>query len=291
MMLKKTKIAILIVVAAALAAFVFRSDIMLLYSQFTRNLPQIEKEISNVLQKAGKQIINPPPLVGGGESKNSLLTKEGVIVWTNKQRQAAGLPNLKENTKLDASAQAKVLDMFLNQYFEHESPSGKGVGDLAEAQGYDFLVIGENLALGNFENDQVLVQAWMDSPGHRANILNVNYQEIGVWVQKGTYQGKTTWIAVQHFGKPLSACPQPPAWLKSQIDADKITLENMEIQIKNLQAEIEQIGRRDRNLYNQKAKGYNDLVLVYNALLAQDKDLISQYNEKIEIFNACAAAP
>jgi uncharacterized protein YkwD len=93
--------------------------------------------------------------------------------------------------------------MFENQYFAHESPTGEKVSDLAKKFGYDFLLIGENLAMGNFSSDEDLVLAWMESPGHRENILNEKYQEIGVAVKKGIFEGKEVWIAVQHFGLPF----------------------------------------------------------------------------------------
>ena len=131
------------------------------------------------------------------------------------------MPALLENTKLDQSAELKAQDMLKNQYFAHTSPSGMAVGNLAEKVGYEFIAIGENLALGNFENDEALVQAWMDSPGHRANILNSRYQEIGVAVLKGVFEGRTTWLAVQHFGLPLSVCPSPQEGVKLTIDANQ----------------------------------------------------------------------
>src|SRR6185369_15716694 len=119
----------------------------------------------------------------------------------------SGLPALKENALLDKAAKKKLDDMFAQQYFEHINPQGKGPSDLAKSVGYDYIAIGENLALGNFKNDAELVQAWMDSPGHRANILNKQYTEIGVAVGQGTYEGKKTWLAVQEFGRPTSSCP------------------------------------------------------------------------------------
>jgi len=112
-------------------------------------------------------------------TKNIKLTVKGVIDNTNKQRALNGdLPVLKENFKLNFSAEKKLQDMFVKQYFEHNSPEGIGVGDLGLQAGYEYIIIGENLALGNFKDDASLVDAWMASPGHRANILNKKYTEI-----------------------------------------------------------------------------------------------------------------
>ena len=60
---------------------------------------------------------------------------------------------LKENEKLDQAALAKANDMFLKQYFEHVSPTGVGPGDLAQNYGYDYIIVGENLILGNFSSE------------------------------------------------------------------------------------------------------------------------------------------
>ena len=57
----------------------------------------------------------------------------------------------------------------------------------------------------------------MASPGHRANILNSRFIDIGVAVKEGEYQGKETWLAVQEFGEPLSDCPSPSTDLRFQL--------------------------------------------------------------------------
>jgi uncharacterized protein YkwD len=277
------KIIILIVLAlTGLAVFFF-------YPQIFTKLSQVEKGALDLIQEAQKQIFIPKPLIAEKEAKNAFLTQEGVIGLTNIERAKAGLSALKESQILDESTKIKILDMFKNQYFAHESPSGLGVGDLAESTGYDYLVIGENLALGNFENDAALVAAWMNSPGHRANILNKDYQEIGVWVQKGTYEGKTTWLAVQHFGKPLSSCPAPN-------EAQKLLIENKQKEITSLQntldswrAELQTMNKNNRENYNQKVEEYNNLVAQYNNLSAEIKNLVAQYNQQIKAFNSCAS--
>ena len=68
--------------------------------------------------------------------------------------------------------------------------------------------------MGNFKNDQDLVSAWLNSPGHRANILNTRFTEIGTAVLKGFYEGREVWMAVQEFGLPLSSCPNPDSKVK-----------------------------------------------------------------------------
>ena len=287
--MRKIKIFIAFLVIAVSAVLFFWQDLVGLYMDFSLKLPQIERGVSDLVQEAQKQIFTPPPLRAEKEAQKSLLTQEGVIFYTNDERAKNGLPALKESLNLDASAQAKVLDMFKNQYFAHDSPAGLGVGYLAESAGYDFLIIGENLALGNFENDQALVQAWMDSPGHRANILNTNYQEIGVSVRKGIFEGKTTWLAVQHFGKPISSCPQPDAALKIEIKTSQNQLLEIQNTLETLRAELQTMSRRDREGYNQKVEQYNNFVSQYNNLAAEIKNSVAVYNEQVKVFNSCAS--
>ena len=290
--MKKNKLLLVLTffILTLLAAIFFRQGVFDLYYKFFLKLPEISENLTNTIAgEIEKQIITPPPLRAEKESPSSFLTDAGVIEWTNIQRGNQGLPPLKENSSLDATALAKAQDMLENQYFAHESLSGLGVGDLADNAGYKFIIIGENLALGNFEDDQVLVQAWMDSPGHRANILNDRYLEIGVAVIKGIYEGQNTWLAVQHFGLPLSACPQPSPTLQEQIKLNQTEIDNLQIVLVNLEQEIKSMRRIDREIYSQKVGEYNNLVAQYNALVEEIKLLVSQYNSQVLLFNNCVS--
>jgi len=177
--------------------------------------------VSQVQQMAEKHITAPPPLRGPTEPSGAVLTAAGILRETNKHRAAAGLSPLTANAALAVAAQAKTDDMFTRQYFEHESPDGDGPGDVVEAAGYDFLRVGENLALGNFNSDADLVQAWMDSPGHRANILNPGFTEIGISAAAGQFISNHTWLAVQEFGLPASACPAPDPNVRTAFEQAK----------------------------------------------------------------------
>jgi len=284
--MSKIKIFIIILAIAGAVGVFFWQDLIGLYARFSLKLPQIEKGVSGLVQEAGKQIFTPPPLRAEKEAQRAFLAQEGVIADTNAERAKAGLPALKESLKLDASAKEKVLDMFKNQYFAHESPAGLGVGDLAEKAGYEFLIIGENLAEGNFANDAVLVDAWMNSPGHRANILNSRFQEIGAAVIKGTFEGQTTWLAVQEFGLPLSACPALDQSLKAKIQADQAQLDSAETLINSSRQELESMSHHDSS-YVEAVNAYNALVAQYNTLVAATKQLINTYNSQVTQFNQC----
>jgi uncharacterized protein YkwD len=128
------------------------------------------------------------------------FNEDEIVFQTNVQRVKNGLASLSRNKILDEMAEAKAKDMFEKQYFEHVSPSGFGLEDLAKAYKYNYLEVGENLLEGNFYDEQQVVDRWMNSPAHRENILNKNFTEIGVAAVKGKYQGKTVWMLVQEFG-------------------------------------------------------------------------------------------
>jgi len=279
---------VLVIVLGLGAVFFFWRDFSNFYSKLPFKPPEIEKGIGEFLAKeVEKQISTPPPLRAKEEVPESYLTRAGVIQRTNSQREKYGLPPLKENPRLNVSAELKVADMFEKQYFAHISPSDKGVKDLAEISGYEFIALGENLALGNFQNDEVLVQGWMDSPGHRANILNPGYQEIGVAVQKGNFEGKATWLAVQHFGRPLSACPQPDEALKAEIDVNQMKISELQTTLTKLESEIRTMRPKRGSTYNQKVQEYNAFVFQYNNLVDQTKTLINAYNSQVNLFNQC----
>ena len=233
-----------------------------------------------------KSISAPPPIKAAAQAPQTLLTSGGTIIWTNVQRILAGLTPLAENQQLNAAASAKVADMFAQQYFEHVSPSGTSAGDLAQDAGYAFIAIGENLALGNFGTDEKLVAAWMASPGHKANILNPKYAEIGVAVGSGTFEGHATWLAVQEFGKPLADCPQPDQSIKANITAQEAQVEQIAATLKEKKGAIENTPKRDP-AYNEKVDAYNTLVQQYNSQLSVLKEFIAAYNAQVSAFNQC----
>jgi len=286
--MKSVKFSLIIFVIVLAGIFLFWNDLADFYFKVFVRLPQIEKGLTNFfIEKIEKQIVTPPPLRAAKETPESFLTKAGVIELTNVQRDKYGLPKLKENAKLNLSAELKVQDMFLQQYFAHNSPLGVTVGDLVNKVNYQFIAIGENLALGNFQNDEDLVKSWMDSPGHRANILNNRYQEIGVMVLKGFFEGKSTWLAVQHFGLPLSACPQPDETIKITIIADQNKIDEILKELEALQAEIRVMRPKRGSVYQEKINQYNELVAEYNLLVEQTKLIINEYNRQVGLFNEC----
>ena len=251
------------------------------------------KDISiKIIDQEERRISLPAPLkqLEKDEIPEAFLTKQGIINSTNDQREEHGLLKLRENETLNNMAKAKVDDMFKYQYFAHQSPSGQEVADLAEIFNYQFISIGENLAMGNFLNDQELVQAWLNSPGHRENILSETYQEIGVAAVKGLFNGKTVWLAVQHFGLAANVCPEPDKSIKSEIDQQKQEIKQLEESLSVLLTEIRKARPKWGTDYQQKVNQYNNLVEQYNNLLIENKKLVEQYNKLVEEFNQCLSS-
>ncbi|MET7391746.1 sigma-70 family RNA polymerase sigma factor [Streptomyces sp. NPDC005529] len=118
-----------------------------------------------------------------------------VISLVNKERAAAGCGALTSNSLLATAAKNHSDDMAQRGFFEHVNPDGKDPGDRITAAGYKWSTYGENIALGQ-KTAAAVMDAWMNSPGHRANILNCSFKEIGVGVHTGA--GGPWWT--QDFG-------------------------------------------------------------------------------------------
>ncbi len=117
------------------------------------------------------------PLVLRGEAFSQAALD--VTYYTNQYRQQYGCPPLTLDEKLTQAAQKHSEDMALNDFFSHTGSDGSSPWDRIRATGYDFLTAGENLAAG-YPDAKSVVDAWMNSEGHRTNILNCDFEEIGV---------------------------------------------------------------------------------------------------------------
>ena len=102
-----------------------------------------------------------------------------VLELTNAERANAGLNPLTLNTKLSQAAEGHSDSMANDDFFSHTGANGSSVGARVQDTGYQYSTVGENIAAGQTTAEEV-VQGWMNSPGHRANILNANYTEIGL---------------------------------------------------------------------------------------------------------------
>lgn len=242
------------------------------------------------------EITTPGPLRVSLPKKLGSLTIAGIVAATNQQRTAAKLPPLTHNTTLDKAAQKKADDILARQYFDHIAPDGTGPADLVEGVGYAYLRVGENLALGAFPDDATLVQAWMDSPGHRANILSARFTEIGIGLARGRFEGQETWVAVQTFATSAASCPTPSATGKTSIETKRAELEQLAAELEQEQAALvalaDQINqgqgsKQDIREFQARQKAYNDRVSYYQALQADLGALIDTFNQAIRQYNAC----
>lgn len=114
-----------------------------------------------------------------GSEQNNRFESE-VVRLTNIERTHHGLSPLIRNENLDRSAWAHTFDMSQNRFISHTGSNGSNLADRVVPAGYhNWRTIGENVAMG-YLTPKTVVQGWMDSLGHRKNILNREFQEIGV---------------------------------------------------------------------------------------------------------------
>ncbi|KRF35713.1 CAP domain-containing protein [Terrabacter sp. Soil810] len=121
------------------------------------------------------------PAVGSPQAAEAatVSVQNQVIQLANVQRTKAGCRALALDARLSRAAQAHSIDMAKRRYFSHTSLDGRTFAQRIRAQGYTGSIIGENIAAG-YPTPKAVMDAWMKSPGHRANILNCRYTAIGV---------------------------------------------------------------------------------------------------------------
>lgn len=124
--------------------------------------------------------LQPKPLVTHPKASPVETSPTDDEIWlaVNVQRQADGEAPLSLDPRLTASATAKCMDMSINNYWAHVSPTGVTWDSFIKQQYSHYQAAGENLARG-YTTSQAIVNAWMASPGHRANILDSAFNEVG----------------------------------------------------------------------------------------------------------------
>lgn len=123
---------------------------------------------------------------------------------TNAERAKKRLSPLQANDALTKAAELKVKNMYDEQYWNHDSPSGTTPWHWLQEVGYDYGYAGENLAK-DFTNADAVIAAWMASPMHRDNVLGPHYTEVGFAVMKGQLGGQQTTLVVALYGAPTLA--------------------------------------------------------------------------------------
>ncbi len=125
--------------------------------------------------------------------------EDQVVSLVNQERAKAGCAALTVDSRLAAAAREHSQDMATRNYFDHTTPEGVDPGTRITNAGYRWQAYGENIAMGQPDPDSVM-QAWMNSPGHRANILNCNFKNLGVGL---AYNAKHQPYWTQDFGRLL----------------------------------------------------------------------------------------
>jgi hypothetical protein len=129
------------------------------------------------------------------------IYQEEFFQMVNKERTRVGLDLVEESATLNAAARLKARDMFEQNYWAHVAPDGTTPWDFFRVVSYDYTYAGENLAK-DFNTTAGVVAGWMSSPSHRDNLLNRNFEEMGIAVVNGVLLGEETTLVVQLFGTP-----------------------------------------------------------------------------------------
>lgn len=254
-------------------------------------LPDIGIEI---LKISKERVFTPGPLTFPAFKKTEVpLSNEEIIKFTNYYRKENQQGELKINEKLMRAAEIKLEDMFEKQYFAHISPEGEGAGDILKDIDYKYLIVGENLAMGYFKDSKELVDGWMESPGHRENILNPKFREIGVAQRKDFFEDKEQYLAVQIFATPQYLCPLPDETVLSKIEDGKARLEQLVKEAEDLKEKIDQEissgihSQEELEEIQAEIEEYNRLVNEINNLSKEVKKLTLNYNLQVTNFNHC----
>lgn len=195
----------------------------------------------------------------------SQIDTKKIIELTNARRAKVNAGIVTENSLLNAAAEAKVRDMFANNYWAHVSPKGTEPWYFVSSAGYKYQHAGENLAR-DFSNPRDVVNAWMASPTHKQNLLDGRYKDIGVAVKDGYINGVETTIVVQMFGTT-----------QNKANIGKIAADS--ISVKDVYAEDEELnissGLSPLNLSKIWSMSFVILIL---AALSMDWIFVLRYN-------------
>ncbi len=137
------------------------------------------------------------------------ITPQELLVLTNQKRQEAGLSALVLDGVLTQAAEQKASDMFSKNYWAHIAPDGTTPWFFIRNSGYEYLYAGENLARGYTSSNDV-INAWMESPSHKENMLSPHYNDVGFAIREGTLTGEETVLVVEEFGSRVQSSQSQP---------------------------------------------------------------------------------
>lgn len=170
-----------------------------------------------VIREIDRFALEPAPVAAPTQSRRLSIanariaeTEESAVLGlVNQERAVRGLKPLKGDNRLAAAARSHSRDMSQRNYFSHTGQDGRSAGQRMSAQGYSWNAWGENIAAGQ-RTPAAVMNGWMNSPGHRANILNTTFCDIGVGHFSGSGRYGIYWT--QNFGRlrGVSSCPAGP---------------------------------------------------------------------------------
>ncbi len=145
------------------------------------------------------------------------ITVDRILILINAERVKENLSPLTFNQELTIAAAKKGTDMFDKNYWAHISPTGTTPWQFISDSGYQYVYAGENLAKSFNTSDEV-VNAWMNSPTHRANIMKKEYTDIGLAIMNGSLNGEETTLVVQELGARTSIAQDNSKLVSAKIE-------------------------------------------------------------------------
>lgn len=220
--------------------------------------------------------------IEGGYTDLDIL---GVI---NEERAKFDLEPLTLALDLERSARQKVTDMITYTYFSHER-DGKLFDDFIKDEHYDYIIIGENLARGEFKSAERLVRAWLSSPTHRKNILDPRFKETGIALLPGTFDGNNVYYITEHFGTPRNICLQVTSpHMTQELSILQQVFHDREEEVASLKRTLTDLGDTElerTKLLNLYQKKMTDLASIKNTLFEKiegEENLIQAYNNCVQ---------
>ena len=154
-------------------------------------------------------LAQPSPALAWAEAAFNSASEKDLVALTNRSRAAAGLRSLKIDSALTAVARWRSKDMINRDYFSHDIPGYGSVFKKLDSKGYCYKLAGENIGWNTYPDDTATAaihKMFMDSSGHRENILNSRWDAVGVGAYKGS-DGKKMWTVL--FADKCGTSPAP----------------------------------------------------------------------------------
>ncbi len=144
-------------------------------------------------------LVAPGPTDAWSSGQYNSTSEKQLVALTNQSRAAAGLKSLKVDSTLTSIARGRSKDMIVRGYFSHSiPPSGKNVFSILDSKGYCYAIAGENIGWNNYPDNtatKTVHRMFMESPGHRSNVLGKRWDVIGIGAYKGP-TGKKMWTVL-----------------------------------------------------------------------------------------------